>query len=166
MVSSRLRQSDGALVTAAELKSAPAASRKDCGTAQAGDCAQTDGQRSADAVSQSAPEESAERGHAHEHHGIDGHDATAQVIRHHGLDEGVGGRHLQHHAKSDRQEERGRQPEIAREGEQYQAQGKATAGKRHPAAQTFHPGTGREGSKYGIEDYLEIKYLALGGIGT
>ena len=26
-------------------------------------------------------------------------------------------------------------------------------------------GTGREGSKYGIEDYLEIKYLALGGIG-
>jgi succinate-semialdehyde dehydrogenase/glutarate-semialdehyde dehydrogenase len=27
-------------------------------------------------------------------------------------------------------------------------------------------GTGREGSKYGIEDYLEIKYLALGGIGA
>ena len=27
-------------------------------------------------------------------------------------------------------------------------------------------GTGREGSKYGIEDYLEIKYLAMGGIGT
>ena len=26
-------------------------------------------------------------------------------------------------------------------------------------------GIGREGSKYGIEDYLEIKYLALGGIG-
>jgi len=26
-------------------------------------------------------------------------------------------------------------------------------------------GTGREGSKYGIEDYLEIKYLAMGGIG-
>ena len=26
-------------------------------------------------------------------------------------------------------------------------------------------GLGREGSKYGIEDYLEIKYLALGGIG-
>ena len=26
-------------------------------------------------------------------------------------------------------------------------------------------GTGREGSKYGIEDYLEIKYLCLGGIG-
>jgi succinate-semialdehyde dehydrogenase/glutarate-semialdehyde dehydrogenase len=26
-------------------------------------------------------------------------------------------------------------------------------------------GFGREGSKYGIEDYLEIKYLALGGIG-
>ena len=24
----------------------------------------------------------------------------------------------------------------------------------------------REGSKYGIEEYLEIKYLALGGIGT
>ena len=27
-------------------------------------------------------------------------------------------------------------------------------------------GLGREGSKYGIEDYLEIKYIALGGIGT
>ena len=26
-------------------------------------------------------------------------------------------------------------------------------------------GLGREGSKYGIEDYLEIKYLALGGTG-
>jgi succinate-semialdehyde dehydrogenase/glutarate-semialdehyde dehydrogenase len=24
----------------------------------------------------------------------------------------------------------------------------------------------REGSKYGIEEYLEIKYLALGGIGS
>ena len=27
-------------------------------------------------------------------------------------------------------------------------------------------GLGREGSKYGIEDYLEIKYIAVGGIGT
>ncbi|MGE0114449.1 MAG: NADP-dependent succinate-semialdehyde dehydrogenase [Steroidobacteraceae bacterium] len=27
-------------------------------------------------------------------------------------------------------------------------------------------GLGREGSKYGIEEYLEIKYLCLGGIGT
>jgi succinate-semialdehyde dehydrogenase/glutarate-semialdehyde dehydrogenase len=25
---------------------------------------------------------------------------------------------------------------------------------------------GREGSKYGIEDYLEIKYLCLGGLGS
>ncbi|MEI9929070.1 MAG: aldehyde dehydrogenase family protein [Rhizomicrobium sp.] len=25
-------------------------------------------------------------------------------------------------------------------------------------------GLGREGSKYGIDDYLEIKYLCLGGI--
>jgi succinate-semialdehyde dehydrogenase/glutarate-semialdehyde dehydrogenase len=25
-------------------------------------------------------------------------------------------------------------------------------------------GLGREGSKYGIEDFLEIKYLAMGGI--
>jgi len=25
-------------------------------------------------------------------------------------------------------------------------------------------GIGREGSKYGIEEFLEIKYLALGGI--
>jgi len=27
-------------------------------------------------------------------------------------------------------------------------------------------GLGREGSKYGIDEYLEVKYLALGGIGT
>jgi succinate-semialdehyde dehydrogenase/glutarate-semialdehyde dehydrogenase len=27
-------------------------------------------------------------------------------------------------------------------------------------------GTGREGSKYGIEDYLEIKYLCMGGVGS
>ncbi len=27
-------------------------------------------------------------------------------------------------------------------------------------------GLGREGSKYGIEDYLEVKYLNFGGIGT
>ncbi|MGH7084240.1 MAG: aldehyde dehydrogenase family protein, partial [Acetobacteraceae bacterium] len=27
-------------------------------------------------------------------------------------------------------------------------------------------GLGREGSKYGIEEFLEIKYLAIGGIGT
>jgi len=27
-------------------------------------------------------------------------------------------------------------------------------------------GTGREGSKYGIEDFLEIKYVAMGGLGT
>ncbi|MBV9782662.1 MAG: aldehyde dehydrogenase family protein, partial [Acidisphaera sp.] len=27
-------------------------------------------------------------------------------------------------------------------------------------------GLGREGSKYGIEEYIEIKYLALGGIGA
>jgi succinate-semialdehyde dehydrogenase/glutarate-semialdehyde dehydrogenase len=25
-------------------------------------------------------------------------------------------------------------------------------------------GVGREGSKYGVEDYLEIKYLCMGGI--
>jgi succinate-semialdehyde dehydrogenase/glutarate-semialdehyde dehydrogenase len=25
-------------------------------------------------------------------------------------------------------------------------------------------GLGREGSKYGIEDYLEVKYLAMGGL--
>ena len=27
-------------------------------------------------------------------------------------------------------------------------------------------GLGREGSKYGIEDYLEIKYCLLGGLGA
>jgi succinate-semialdehyde dehydrogenase/glutarate-semialdehyde dehydrogenase len=27
-------------------------------------------------------------------------------------------------------------------------------------------GMGREGSRYGIEEYLEIKYVSLGGIGA
>ena len=27
-------------------------------------------------------------------------------------------------------------------------------------------GIGREGSKYGIEDYLEVKYICLGGMGA
>jgi succinate-semialdehyde dehydrogenase/glutarate-semialdehyde dehydrogenase len=27
-------------------------------------------------------------------------------------------------------------------------------------------GIGREGSKYGIDDYLEIKYLCMGGVGN
>ena len=27
-------------------------------------------------------------------------------------------------------------------------------------------GLGREGSKYGIEDFVEIKYLCFGGIGS
>jgi succinate-semialdehyde dehydrogenase/glutarate-semialdehyde dehydrogenase len=27
-------------------------------------------------------------------------------------------------------------------------------------------GIGREGSKYGIEDYVEIKYLLLSGLGV
>jgi succinate-semialdehyde dehydrogenase/glutarate-semialdehyde dehydrogenase len=27
-----------------------------------------------------------------------------------------------------------------------------------------HSGLGREGSKYGIEEYLEIKYLNIGGL--
>ena len=26
-------------------------------------------------------------------------------------------------------------------------------------------GQGREGSKYGLEDYLEMKYLCMGGLG-
>ncbi|MBA8853249.1 acyl-CoA reductase-like NAD-dependent aldehyde dehydrogenase [Ochrobactrum intermedium] len=26
-------------------------------------------------------------------------------------------------------------------------------------------GTGREGSKYGMDDYMELKYICLGGIG-
>ena len=27
-------------------------------------------------------------------------------------------------------------------------------------------GQGKEGSKYGLDDYLEIKYLSMGGIDT
>lgn len=27
-------------------------------------------------------------------------------------------------------------------------------------------GTGREGSKYGMDDYMELKYICLGGIGN
>ncbi|MGI9169101.1 MAG: aldehyde dehydrogenase family protein [Caulobacteraceae bacterium] len=51
------------------------------------------------------------------------------------------------------------------------------AGIRHGGGQRRHPlhrgrpfggvkqsGLGREGSKYGIEDYLEIKYVLLGGL--
>jgi succinate-semialdehyde dehydrogenase/glutarate-semialdehyde dehydrogenase len=33
-----------------------------------------------------------------------------------------------------------------------------------PFGEVKSSGIGREGSKYGIEDYLEIKYLRLGGI--
>ena len=33
------------------------------------------------------------------------------------------------------------------------------------SAASSSPGFGREGSKYGIEEYLEIKYLCMGGIG-
>ncbi len=36
----------------------------------------------------------------------------------------------------------------------------------HPFGGMKSSGLGREGSSHGIEDYLEIKYLALGGIGT
>jgi succinate-semialdehyde dehydrogenase/glutarate-semialdehyde dehydrogenase len=28
-----------------------------------------------------------------------------------------------------------------------------------------HSGYGREGSRYGIEEYLQIKYVCLGGLG-
>ncbi|MCZ6740569.1 MAG: aldehyde dehydrogenase family protein, partial [Alphaproteobacteria bacterium] len=27
-------------------------------------------------------------------------------------------------------------------------------------------GTGREGSKYGIDEFVEVKYMCLGGIGA
>ena len=27
-------------------------------------------------------------------------------------------------------------------------------------------GLGREGSKYGIDDFLEVKYVCMGGVGT
>jgi len=34
-----------------------------------------------------------------------------------------------------------------------------------PAGGVKESGIGREGAKYGIEDYLEVKYLCLAGIG-
>lgn len=40
----------------------------------------------------------------------------------------------------------------------------ALANEVAPFGGVKQSGTGREGSKYGIEEYLEIKYLALGGI--
>ena len=33
-----------------------------------------------------------------------------------------------------------------------------------PFSGVMESGIGREGSKYGIDDYLEIKYLCLGGV--
>jgi succinate-semialdehyde dehydrogenase/glutarate-semialdehyde dehydrogenase len=41
----------------------------------------------------------------------------------------------------------------------------ALANEVAPFGGVKQSGLGREGSKYGIEEYLEIKYLALGGIG-
>jgi succinate-semialdehyde dehydrogenase/glutarate-semialdehyde dehydrogenase len=40
----------------------------------------------------------------------------------------------------------------------------ALANEVAPFGGVKQSGIGREGSKYGIEEYLEIKYLALGGI--
>ncbi len=40
----------------------------------------------------------------------------------------------------------------------------STEGRRSAASR--NPGIGREGSKYGIDDWLEIKYVCLGGIGS
>ena len=48
--SSRLRQSDGSVVTSAELKSGPAASRKDCGSGQIGGRGRGSGTSSAAAM--------------------------------------------------------------------------------------------------------------------
>jgi len=38
------------------------------------------------------------------------------------------------------------------------------ANEMAPFGGVKHSGLGREGSKYGIEEYLEIKYLCMGGI--
>ena len=40
----------------------------------------------------------------------------------------------------------------------------AFAGEVAPFGGVKQSGIGREGSKYGIEEYLEIKYLCFGGI--
>jgi succinate-semialdehyde dehydrogenase/glutarate-semialdehyde dehydrogenase len=40
----------------------------------------------------------------------------------------------------------------------------AIANEMAPFGGVKQSGLGREGSKYGIEDYLEIKYVCLGGI--
>ena len=37
---------------------------------------------------------------------------------------------------------------------------------RTPFGGMKESGIGREGSKYGIEDFLEVKYLAMGGLGA
>ena len=40
------------------------------------------------------------------------------------------------------------------------------AGESTPFGGTKQSGTGREGSRYGLDDYLEIKHLAIGGLDT
>ncbi|MGO4331991.1 aldehyde dehydrogenase family protein [Cupriavidus sp. 2TAF22] len=36
--------------------------------------------------------------------------------------------------------------------------------RKRPFGGVKQSGLGREGSKYGIEDYLEIQYLCMGGL--
>ena len=40
----------------------------------------------------------------------------------------------------------------------------AIANEMAPFGGVKQSGLGREGSRYGIEDYLEIKYVCLGGV--
>src|SRR5579872_982593 len=65
------------------------------GSGYGGDAAQGYGHGSAETVGERAAEQGSDRRHAHEHHGIEGHDAAAQLVGHHDLDERVRRRHLQ-----------------------------------------------------------------------
>lgn len=42
----------------------------------------------------------------------------------------------------------------------------AISNEAAPFGGVKHSGTGREGSKYGLDEFLEIKYIAMGGIGS
>ena len=50
------------------------------------------------------------------------------------------------------------------DGQWVDADSRKTFPIRNPATGVKQSGLGREGSKYGIEEYLEVKYVLIGGI--
>jgi Zn-dependent protease len=61
-----------------------------CRAPNAGDSTRRNCEWCSDAVGQRASEQCAKRSHAHEHHGVNRHNSSPQMIGHHGLDQRVG----------------------------------------------------------------------------